>query len=85
MLTVVMQLVITLNVIYADCHYACYYAERHLHLVSFLLSVANANKPFMLSVVMLYVIMASIIMLNVLMLNVIMVSVIYTEGHPCPL
>jgi hypothetical protein len=77
MLTVIM-LVITLNVIYADCCYACYYAERRLRLVSFLLSVANTNKPFMMSVVMLYVIMASLIMLNVLMLNVIMVSVIYT-------
>ncbi len=39
------------------------YAECHLCLVSFMLSVTN--KPFMLSVIMLNAIMLSVVMLNV--------------------
>ncbi len=53
-----------LNVVYAECQeqalYAkCCYAECHLYLMLFMLSVRN--KPFMLSVVMLNVIMLNVV------------------------
>jgi len=41
----------------------CYYAERRLCRMSFMLSVTN--MPFMLSVIMLNVIMLSVVNLNV--------------------
>ncbi len=54
-----------LNVIYAECH---------LDLMPFMLSVRI--KLIMLNVIMLNVIMLNVIMLNVIMLNVIMLKVV---------
>jgi hypothetical protein len=61
--------VITLNVIYAECHVLSF-ANKPI-----MLSVVMLNVV-MLNVVMLIVVMLNVVMLNVVMLNVVMLNVV---------